>query len=139
MGLNSLRDQLLRDEGCRLKVYTDLVGKLTIGVGRNLEDKGISLAEAEMMLDNDIRDFTADVLVAIPWAVGLDEVRREALVNMAFNMGTQGLLGFKRALAALHRGDWATASEHMLESKWASQVGMRAERLAAQVRSGVRQ
>ena len=132
----TLREQLLRDEGCRLKVYKDSVGKLTIGIGRNLEDKGISLAEAEAMLDHDIRDFTAEVLVALPWSTALDEVRRGVLVNMAFNMGVQGLRGFTKALAAMQAGDWFTAAAHMMDSKWARQTGVRAERLAEQLRGG---
>lgn len=132
----TLRDQLLRDEGVRLKVYKDSVGVLTIGVGRNLEDKGLSLAEAELMLDNDITEFTAAVLAALPWTARLDEVRRAALINLAFNLGVRGLLGFQKALVAIEAGDWFTAAAHMMDSRWAKQVGIRAERLAEQMRSG---
>lgn len=132
----TLREQLLRDEGVRLKVYKDSVGKLTIGVGRNLEDRGISLAEAEAMLDHDIQEFTAAVVADLPWSRTLDEARRGALVNIAFNVGVAGLLGFKKALAAMEQGDYYTAAAHFMDSKWAHQVGIRAERLAEQIRSG---
>lgn len=133
----TLKEQLIRDEGIRLKPYRDTVGKLTIGIGRNLDDVGISQAEAEFLLDNDIDNATAKLLKSLPWAVGLDPVRFSAMVNMAFNMGIWGLLGFKNFLAALQAGDYKSAREHMLESKWATQVGPRAQRLAIQIETGV--
>jgi lysozyme len=136
----NLHDQLTRDEGGYQRfAYEDSEGYITIGFGRCIDRRrgqGISLAEAEEMLAHDIRDRTADVLIAIPWAQRLDDVRRAVLVNMAFNLGVNGLLGFKKALAAMKVGAWATAAEHMLDSKWAGQVGLRAERLADQVVSG---
>lgn len=132
----TLREQLLRDEGLRLKPYKDSVGKLTIGCGRNLDDVGLSLTEAEYLLDNDIVRAAAAVLAHIPWTHTLDEVRRAALTNMCFNLGVKGLLGFKKSLAAMERGDWRTAAVEMLDSKWAKQVGVRAERLAKQIATG---
>lgn len=132
----TLREQLLRDEGCRLKPYRDSAGKLTIGIGRNLDDTGLSLAEAESLLDADITRASAQVYARIPWAIRLDEVRRAALVNMAFNLGVEGLLGFTRALAAMEKGDWGRAAHEMLSSAWHDQVGMRAERLALQIETG---
>lgn len=136
----TLREQLIRDEGgYRKYAYLDSRGFTTIGFGRCIDrpvGKGVSLAEAEAMLDADIRDFTADVLVALPWAKSLDEVRRGVLVNMAMNMGVQGLLSFKKALASMRAGEWYQAAAHMMDSRWAKQVGIRAERLAEQMRSG---
>lgn len=137
--MNSLREQLIRDEGERLKVYKDSVGIETIGVGRNLRDKGISRAESAFLLDNDIDEYTAAVTHALSWAEQLDPVRREVLVNMAFNLGIYGLLQFKNFLIALRARDYNAAVAHMLDSKWAAQVGPRAHRLAAQIRTGVRQ
>jgi lysozyme len=132
---NNLREQLNR-----------LKGIPTIGVGRNLRDKGISLRESDFMLDNDITEVSAEVSAEIQWSiVGLDEVRREALINMAFNMGIgsakagTGLLGFRAFLDALKRGAWETAAHEMLNSKWVRQVGPRAHRLAEQILSGARQ
>lgn len=131
-----LREQLIRDEGVRLRPYRDSVNKLTIGVGRNLDDVGISLAEAEYLLDNDIARATAAVLARIPCAVALDEIRRAALVNMAFNVGIGGLLGFKKMLAALAAGEWDRAAAEAMDSTWATQVGARATRLARQMQTG---
>ena len=133
----TLKELLMRDEGLRLKVYTDSTGHLTIGFGRNVSQVGISLAEAELLLDHDIQRTTADVLAALPWTMGLDDARRDALINMAFNLGIGGLLGFHKMLAACQAGDWATAGLEALNSDWARQVGPRAYRISRQLETGV--
>jgi len=134
--ISNLVEQLKRDEAVRLKPYKDSVGKLTIGIGRNLDDVGISDAEADFMLHNDIYRAESGVEEHLPWTKDLDEVRRAALVNMAFNMGIAGLLGFKNTLAAIQSGDYETAAAEMENSKWAIQVGPRAHRLALQIKTG---
>lgn len=132
-----LVEQLIHDEGLRLKPYKDSVGKLTIGVGRNLDDVGISREEAMLLLNNDIAKATEAVRTHIPWANELDEARFGALVNMAFNLGIGGLLQFKNTLAHLKAGRYEDAAREMLKSKWAQQVGPRADRLSTQVKTGV--
>lgn len=134
----TLKEQLVRDEGLRLKPYADTTGHLTIGFGRNLSQVGISLAEAELLLDHDIQRTTADVVASLPWTIGLETVRHEALINMAFNLGIGGLLEFRKLLAACQRGDWATAAIEALNSEWAQQVGDRAYRLSRQLETGER-
>jgi lysozyme len=128
--------ELKRDEGVRLKPYVDTVGKTTIGVGRNLTDVGISDDECTMMLQNDIGRTTAALDRSLPWWRALDPVRQRVIVNMAFNMGMVGLLTFKNTLAAMQSGSYAAAAAGMLSSKWAVQVGARAERLADMMRTG---
>ena len=132
----SLKDQLVRDEELRLKPYTDSVGKLTIGVGRNLTDKGISFQEAQGLLANDIADATADLQAKLPWTATLDDVRKGAMLNMTFNMGIGGLLEFHDFLARMQRGDFSGAAGAMLDSLWARQVGARATRLSMQIQTG---
>lgn len=132
----TLREQLLLHEGLRLKPYRDTVGKWTIGIGRNLSDKGLTKVEALILLDNDIFEAQRDLEKYLPWASTLDDARYRVLVDMTFNMGIHGLLGFKRMLAALERGDYETAAAEMESSKWAEQVGRRAHRLALWMRSG---
>lgn len=122
---------LKRDEGLRLKPYRDSVGKLTIGYGRNLDDMGITEDEAEALLDRDIERAAADLDRALPWWSALPEPRRRGLLNMAFNLGMPRLRGFKKMLAALQAGDGRRAAKEALDSKWARQVGARAERIAA--------
>jgi lysozyme len=131
----TLVSELCRDEGVRLKPYVDTVGKTTIGVGRNLTDVGISQDECNALLENDIGRTTAWLDRNLPWWSTLDPVRQRVLVNMAFNMGG-GLLSFANTLAAVQRGDYAAAANGMLASKWATQVGARATRLADMMRNG---
>lgn len=132
----TLLAELKRDEGVRLKPYTDTVGKLTIGVGRNLTDVGISEDECTALLQNDIAKVLAQLDRSLPWWRKLDPVRQRVLVNMAFNMGMTGLLTFKNTLAAVQSGSYTAAAAGMLASKWATQVGARAERLADMMRTG---
>ena len=124
-----------RHEGVRLHPYRDSVGKLTIGVGRNLDDVGISEEEAQLLLRNDLTQISAE-LAAQPWFSALDRARRLALIDMGFNLGLPRLLQFKRMIAALEAGDWQHAADEMLDSRWAAQVGARARELAQIVRSG---
>lgn len=128
--------QIKRDETLSLSPYKDSVGKLTIGYGRNLTDEGISTDEAEFMLNNDIRAHAEALSKALPWTNKLDPIRQAALINMCFNMGIGGLMGFKRALTMLEAGNYAGAGAAFLESKWAKQVGDRANRLALQIVKG---
>ena len=130
------KQMIKRHEGLRLKPYRDTVGKLTIGYGRNLEDVGISLEEAELMLEHDLDRAIQAAREVIPGFDELDEVRQAVLVDMAFNLGRAGLGGFRRCRAALALGDFERAASEMLDSLWARQVGRRAEELAEMMRSG---
>jgi lysozyme len=136
MNKDILRAALLRDEGLRLAPYRDTVGKLTIGVGRNLDDVGISEAEARMMLDADIDAAIVDLVKAFHWFEALSDNRQHVLINMRFNLGMTRLLTFVNTLAAIKDGKYIAAANAMLESKWATQVGERAVRLADLMRKG---
>ncbi len=131
----ALRAQLIAHEGLRLQPYTDTVGKLTIGVGRNLTDRGISKAEALYLLDRDLDDAIRDCL-SFSWFVDLDSVRQRAWVDLVFNMGLPTLKTFTATIAAMARQDYAAAAKHLLASKWARQVKGRAVTIAAMVRDG---
>lgn len=134
MNTHRLAQDLLRDEGLRLKPYRCTAGKLTIGVGRNLDDRGITESEALLLLDNDIKAFWGQLAVAQPWIFSAPEAVQEVLLNMCFNLGLAGLLQFRQTLALLEAGRYAEAAGEMLRSKWAGQVGERAERLADRLR-----
>ena len=131
-----LRADLTRDEGMRLKPYRCTEGKLTIGVGRNLDAVGISAEEAYLLLDHDIAAIVAGLDRALPWWRSLSEARQRALLNMGFNLGLSRLLGFRQMLAAFQQGDYQTAAAQALDSAWAQQVGERAQRIAALIREG---
>lgn len=139
MSVTDLRSQLQRDESLRLRAYQDEFGHLTIGYGHNIDAHGITERIASAILDEDIDRARADVLSRIPVSMGMDEVRRDVLINMSFNMGIGGLLGFKVLIRAIEQQDWKAAAEAMLDSKWARQVGERAFRLADQMRAGTYQ
>lgn len=136
MNRTKLRAQLLKHEGLRLHPYTDTVGKLTIGVGRNLTDRGISEDEAFAMLDADITAVWQEVSHAVACFGGLDETRQHVVLDMAFNLGVPRLLKFVKFLAALEAHKWDVAADEMLDSVWAKQVGKRAQTLAAMIRDG---
>jgi lysozyme len=133
--VTNILEQLKRDEGLRLKPYKDTVGKTTIGIGRNLDDVGISEDEAIILLHNDLAKVAGQIRAALPWAEQLGPIRGSVLGNMAFNMGIAGLLNFHKFLTAVRLGNYDQAASEMLDSKWASQVGTRAQRLAQQIRT----
>jgi lysozyme len=133
---DTLVAELTRDEALRLKPYRCTAGKLTIGIGRNLDDRGISVTEAEFLCRNDVADVMADLDRELPWWRTLDEVRQRVIANMAFNLGIKGLLGFKNTLELVRCGKYLDAAQHMMSSKWAKQVGPRALRLSTLMRDG---
>jgi len=123
-------------EGLRLTPYRCTEGYLTIGYGRNLETTGISRGEAEAMLDSDIDEAHRSLSFLDFWN-DLNDARKAALIDMAFNLGITGLMTFKKMLAALERKDYDAASSEILDSRYAIQVGARAIRIATIIRSGV--
>ena len=130
MQINQIISDLERDEGVRLKPYLDTVGKTTIGIGRNLTDNGITAAEAKMLLQNDLFRVANELDLVAPWWREMSQVRQNALVNMAFNLGLPRLLTFKKMMLALENGNFETAWAEAMGSKWAAQVGERANRIA---------
>ena len=136
-GLAALSTLLERHEGRRAFPYHDTVGKLTIGVGRNLSDRGLSEEEIDLLLANDI--FTAAEactdIFGSAFAV-FSTPRRHALISMAFNMGGPRLAAFRRMRAAISDGDWDRAAAEALDSRWASQTGGRARDIAGMMRGG---
>lgn len=129
-------DQLTRHEGLKLKPYRDTVGKLTIGVGRNLDDVGISVDEAMLLLDNDLDKAEQELQARFPITRHMTGPRYYALVNMAFNLGITRLAKFQRMWQAIGDDDWDRAAAEALDSKWARQVGTRAQEIAEMMRRG---
>lgn len=143
MTTHHLIADLRRDEGVRNHAYVDSLGNLTIGVG-HLLPKGTApnLTWTDAQIDAALR---ADIAVAElsldhaePWWRNLDDVRQDALCNACFNLGITRLLGFRHMLAALRAGDYDEAARQALDSTWAAQVGERASRIAAMMRTGER-
>ena len=134
--MQKLIDQLKRHEGIRLKPYKCTEGKLTIGYGRNLEDVGISQAEADQMLMNDILKIEEQIIRKIPVFHELSLNRQNVLINMGFNLGVNGLLRFKKMIAALEDGNFVIAADEMDDSRWSRQVSSRADELSSQMIDG---
>ncbi len=130
-----LKEELKRDEGFRECVYKCSAGKLTIGYGHNVEDNPIPEAFADQLLGYDIAGALAEC-ERFDWFFGLDDVRRRVIINMVFNLGFNGVSKFKKMILALERELYYEAAREMLDSKWARQVGPRAERLAKMMREG---
>lgn len=125
-------------EGLRLKPYRCTAGKLTIGYGRNLDDIGISQAEADMMFERDFAMAESEVkrlckVNQIDWE-NLIEQRFYVLTDMMFNLGYNRLSKFNKFLYALKTGSYTAAADEMLDSNWAKQVGNRATQLSALMR-----
>lgn len=134
--MTQLIEQLKRHEGLRLKPYKCTADKLTIGIGRNLEDVGISEQEAEMLLQNDIQEAVNQLKERFPWTLELDEVRFAALINFTFNVGIGTVSKFKNAMALLKAKNYDMAADEFLQSRWAKQVGQRAIEVTDQIRTG---
>ena len=128
--INSFEDQLIDHEGLELKPYHCTADKLTIGVGRNIQDRGITEDEARYLLKNDIKIVEDELLTRQPVVAGLDSVRQRVLVDMGFNLGLPILMKFQNMWSAIENEDYHEAARQMMDSRWASQVGRRAERLA---------
>lgn len=124
-----LIESVKQGEGLRLKPYRCTAGKLTIGHGRNLDDVGITELEAEYLLMNDLQRAERDAS-KLPGYENCSQVRRDVLIEMVFNLGLPRVLGFRKMLAAISNGDYKEAAAQMLDSKWHTDVGNRADRLA---------
>lgn len=136
MNKNRFIKQMRFHEGVRNKVYKDHLGIETIGVGRNLVDRGLSDEEVDYLLGNDITIVENELDNGLSWWRDLDEVRQRALADLAFNMGLPRLHGFVKMLDALQRRDYHAAADELLDSKYAKQVGERSNRVAEMIRTG---
>jgi len=140
MSTESLAKRLIKHEGMKLYPYLCPAGKLTIGVGRNIEDIGISEEEAMIMLENDIERCHDELIRDVPCAYILslyDNIRMEVLTEMCFNLGITRLKKFKKMIKAIETGDYIGAAKEIRHSQWAAQVGLRAQELAYAMEKGV--
>lgn len=136
MSTTKLIEQLKRHEGLRLEPYRCTAGRLTIGYGRNISDIGISKQEADQLLANDIKRVKAQLKTHLAWYTNMNEPRQAVFENMLFNLGLSRFMQFHNTLSAAHAADYPTAANEMLDSRWAQQVGQRAQELAKQMRTG---
>jgi len=137
MERTKLEATVARHEGYREYMYKCPAGRQTIGYGYNL-DAGMPEDEAFLLMRTRLDKIDIELCKRLPWYAQLNNARQDVLLNMAYQMGVAGLLGFKKALAAMERQDWQTAGAEMLDSKWAkSDSPNRARELATIMRTGV--
>ena len=145
--------RLMFNEGCKLKSYRDTVGKLTIGIGRNLDDNPLTIEEqcyvghncrtlfisneqAAYLCRNDLKRVRADLDRELPWWRDLNPDRQFVMIDLCFNLGIGNrqkktkLLSFTNTLSLIAQGYYENAAENLLKSKYAKQVGARAQRNA---------
>lgn len=137
-----MSDQLIqtlkRHEGVRSKVYLCSAGYETIGVGRNIAESGLGLSDDEIdyLLANDIKRVDAELAYAYPWYSDLDQVRKEAMINLSFNLGQTRLQKFVKALDHMASGSYDLAANEFMDSRWSKQVGQRAVEVTEMIRTG---
>lgn len=131
--------QLRGDEGVVKHAYRDHLGYLTIGVGRLIDERkggGLRDHEIDYLLRSDIDERIDELTRRVPWWQNLDDARKGVLLNMSFQLGVDGLLGFKNTLEMVRKGHYDLAAAGMLNSLWAKQTPERAKRLSEQMRTG---
>ena len=131
-----LIDLIIYHEGLELKPYRCTAGHLTIGIGRNLDDRGITEDEARFLCQNDVDIVEQELTRKFPFIVGFGDVRTRVLLDMAFNLGVPRLSAFSNMWGALEEGDYKQAAVEMLDSRWARQVGRRATNLSQMMETG---
>lgn len=143
--MDELKKSIMQHEGFSDKLYRDSSertgfegkkGKVTIGWGYNIDDKGLPEDILMILLDREIMESRLELSKNLPWTDGLDSVRRDVLIEMLYNMGWDTFSRFKLTLSAVEDRDYSRAAEHMLDSLWAKQVGPRAIRLAKKMERG---
>jgi lysozyme len=137
--MDRLIKMLKRHEGVKSHAYQCTAKRWTIGVGRNIDaDGGIGLSDEEIdyLLSNDIERVVKELGRQFNWFSSLNEARRDAMIDMCFNLGLPRLKGFVKALAAMQDKNYEVAYVEFMDSRWSRQVGKRANRLCNMIRSG---
>ena len=136
--MGQLIDMIKRHEGVKSKVYKCTQGFETIGVGRNISESGLGLSDDEIdyLLHNDLERCNEELTRSYDWYSELDKPRRDAMVDICFNLGITRLRGFVKALEAMSRQQFDIAADEFMDSKWATQVGYRAEEVTEMIRTG---
>lgn len=135
MNLEAIRNRLVLEEGLELKPYKCTANKTTIGVGRNIEDRGISHETAMQMLDEDIDIMVNELRQNLSWFDKQNDAIKGVLIDLCFNMGISRLLMFVQTLKLIEQGQYAMAADELLDSKYASMLPARSNRNAEILRA----
>jgi lysozyme len=121
-------------EGRKSKLYKCTAGKNTIGIGRNVDDVGLSDDEIDYLFENDLKR-AQDAASKYSWFAELSEVRQAAVLDLMFNIGASRFAGFRNFIQAMSQQQYTWAAAELVDSKWYSQVGRRGPRIASMIRS----
>ena len=145
MIISNLREQLKIDEGVKYEVYDDHLGYKTFGIGHLVvagdQEYGASVGtpvseeRVNAVFDEDVQKYIDESKKVFPNLDDLPEEAQQVIVNMCFNMGAPRLSKFKKFIAGVNASDWDTAAVEMMDSRWANQVGVRAERLRDRIKN----
>jgi lysozyme len=136
---DKLLEMLKRHEGVEHHIYRCSAGFWTLGAGRNVDPQGglgLSDDEVDYLLQNDIERVIKELSAEYRWFNSLDDVRKDAMIDISFNLGATRLRGFRRALAAMEVADYTTAAKEFLDSKWSRDVKGRATELCYMIETG---
>ena len=140
-----LENRLKMSEGFRSKLYRDTSsktgfegkpGKVSIGYGYNIDDKGLPLDIIEELFQRTVQDAREEALMAFPWLLELDEARREVVIEMVFNQGLKSVMAFTATLGALQRKAYKESAGHLRDSLVYRQLPKRYEGLAKIIETG---
>jgi lysozyme len=134
--IDDLKERLRREEGVKQFPYEDTQGKLTIGIGHNITDRGLSKTIVENLLDEDIHIAMSDAFNIFPMFYSYSEPRQIAILDLLFAMGRPVFLKFDKMIQAIKEGNWVMAATELLDSAWAKQTGTRAFGLAELLQGG---
>lgn len=134
--MDNLQNCLINHEGLKKFPYFDTNGNQTIGIGRNLTTKGLSVNECIYLMNNDMQECTQELKI-YSWFCELDQVRQEVIIELCFNIGIHGVLEFQNTIKSLEQKDWESASNNLLNSEWANEVGeIRSQNMAKRLLTG---
>lgn len=133
--MSKIREMLINHEGNKTHLYKDSLGILTIGVGWNIQEKGLPSHIIDALLDYSIAE-AQGYCVKYSWYLDLCQPRKDAIIDMMFNLGPSRFAGFKIFILLMANEDYKNASVEMLDSKWAKQVGGRAQYLSKLIKNG---
>jgi lysozyme len=136
---DKLLEMLKRHEGVEHHIYRCSAGFWTLGAGRNVDPQGglgLSEDEVDYLLQNDIERVIKELSAEYRWFNSLDDVRKDAMIDISFNLGATRLRGFKKALYAMEVADYTSAAKEFLDSKWSRDVKGRSHELASMIETG---
>ncbi len=132
----SVREIIAHFEGFSSRLYRCTSGKLTIGYGYNIEDRGLPEDICEELLGRDIADINRYLRTTYDWYEELDDARKKAIISMVYQLGKGGFAKFEKTIEAIKAKNWEAAYVNLLDSKWARQTPLRAKRTAMVIRTG---